>query len=90
MKAQRTQKFPIFKMTDADECPECGSALVWMDTSNSVCPACAGRMVNELRLALKVVRQLNRKGFRIVAGSPFSNRVNMLLKGKFTSNKTRR
>ena len=46
-------------------------------------------LIKELKLALRVARQLNRDGFGIVKGSPFDKVIGKLLRRKITANKTR-
>ncbi len=83
MKARRGKNFPIFKMTDADECPVCLSVLISFDGENVVCASCAVAMIKELRLALKVAQCVNNNGDRFAQYSPFDFKITALLSGKF-------
>lgn len=49
MKAKRTKKFPIFPISEADECPECGSTLCSFNATEIICPSCAGRELSALQ-----------------------------------------
>ena len=83
MKAKRGKKFPIMKMTEADECPVCLSVLMSFDGKNVICASCAARMIKELRLALKVAQCVNNNGDRFTQYSPFDFTITALLNGKF-------
>jgi len=89
MKAKRGKNFPIFKMTEADECPVCLSVLMSFDGKRVICAACAGKMIEELRLALKVAQVCNNTGSGFTQFSAFDNIITDLLRGKFSKEKPR-
>jgi hypothetical protein len=87
MKAKRTKQFPIFNMTKADECPVCLSVLMSFDGRHVICAACAGRMIEELRLALRTAQICNSTGSGFMQFSPFDNIISDLLRGEFPNEK---
>lgn len=49
----------VWKISNQVDCPRCDSQLVSISGHRNICPTCADTEINNLRTALKAIKNLN-------------------------------